>query len=272
MIMKKYILLVSLALVVVFSVGAKDLKVNLSNGKLTGAQFTTMAEGLSPETYDSLVLACVERGDVPSFMSRFKRIDTQISTPQGVVKAYYYVAPDYLCIGTDQDFIRIPMQPKTAQRIANKYNCFLSTRKISDDVYRAAKVKLAPMPMMCEREKFNTFVLHNYIIEGQRKGAQGLIAGHKKDVIITTAIPQNPKADRVALYGWHRLDGRAIQPIYTGHVDWYIDYSHGFRLVHRDIWVDGLKMDYRDVMADPVLMKILVDEDNADFTAYPTKE
>ena len=26
-------------------------------------------------------------------------------------------------------------------------------------------------------------------------------------------------------------DGKPIQPLYTGHVNWYVDYSHGVRLV-----------------------------------------
>jgi len=43
----------------------------------------------------------------------------------------------------------------------------------------------------------------------------------------------------VAIYGWHKLDGKPIQPLYTGHVDWYVDYSHGIRLVSRTIYIDN---------------------------------
>lgn len=122
-------------------------------------------------------------GDFPRFMRHFQRVDTRIVTSDGrTVKAHYYVAPDYLCVGTDEDFLRLPLTPRAAQRIADLLGCFLSTPTICDQVYRAARVKLEPMPMMCERESFRTFVVHNYIIEGQRKGRKGLIAGHKKDV------------------------------------------------------------------------------------------
>ena len=41
------------------------------------------------------------------------------------------------------------------------------------------------------------------------------------------------RPNRVAIYGWHYLNGQPIQPTYAGHVDWYIDYSHGIRPVRR---------------------------------------
>jgi hypothetical protein len=83
---------------------------------------------------------------------------------------------------------------------------------------------------------------------------------------------QCDRPDREALYGWHMLDGTPIQNVYVGHVDWYVDYSHGIRLVRRDIWVDGIKMDYLDVFADKRLAPILTYEFPVLFTAYPTKE
>jgi hypothetical protein len=72
----------------------------------------------------------------------------------------------------------------------------------------------------------------------------------------------------VAIYGWHKLDGKPIQPLYTGHVDWYVDYSHGIRLIHRTIWVNGKSMDYVDVMKDKVLKRLLCDEEACDVYRY----
>lgn len=34
------------------------------------------------------------------------------------------------------------------------------------------------------------------------------------------------KTNRVTIYGWHKLDGKPIQPLFTGHVDWYVDYFY----------------------------------------------
>ena len=73
----------------------------------------------------------------------------------------------------------------------------------------------------------------------------------------------------MAIYGWHHLTGQPIQPLYTGHVDLYVDYSHGIRLVYRTIFVNGKPMDYIDVLKDPVLSRLLCDEDSCDFYRYP---
>ncbi|MBX7119558.1 MAG: hypothetical protein K1X31_11210, partial [Gemmatimonadaceae bacterium] len=51
-----------------------------------------------------------------------------------------------------------------------------------------------------------------------------------------------------------------IQPLYVGHVDWYVDYSHGIRLVRRLMRVDGVAMPFERIAADPVLHVLVSDE------------
>lgn len=197
------------------------------------------------------------------------KINTSIIDSSGkTIKAYYYAMPDYLSIGSDDDFARIPLTPISAQKIADSLNCFLPTRKIVNDIYKQAVVKLEPMPMYAFRDSAPTFYHHHLIIEGQRKGKKGLIAGIKKDVVISDKLTRDTKKNRVAIYGWYKPDGKPIQPLYTGHVDWYVDYSHGIRLIHRTIWVEGKAMDYIDVMKDKVLKRLLCDEDACDVYRY----
>ena len=86
-----------------------------------------------------------------------------------------------------------------------------------------------------------------------------MIAGIKKDVVICNAIKTKP--GYVAIYGWHYLTGVRIQPLYTGHVDWYVDYSHGIRLVNTVVRVDGMAMNAYDILNDPILYKLLSDEE-----------
>ena len=220
---------------------------------------------------DSLAVQLILAGDVPKFLHSFVRIRTSItdSASGATIRASYYVAPDYLSIGSDDDWARIPLTPMAAQRVADSFNCFLPTRKMVNDIYAQAKVKLEPVPMYAFRDSSITMWQHHLIIEGQRRQRKGLIAGIKKDVVITGKIPRDPKPDRVAIYGWHRLSGVPIQPLYTGHVNWYVDYSHGIRLVYRTIFVDGKAMDYIDVLKDPRLSRLLCDEDSCDFFRYP---
>ncbi|GHV16265.1 hypothetical protein FACS1894169_09730 [Bacteroidia bacterium] len=239
---------------------------------MLGKELVNQMSKLSADARDLFIEECFNSGNRPDFMNKFARVDVRTTDKDGkIVEGYYFVAPDYLCIGTNNDFIRMPVQPATAQRIADKSGCFLSTRKISDDVYNSAVVKLEPHPLTKDRDSLYTFIEHNNIIEGQRAGRSGLIAGHKKDVIITQRLLESPKDDRVALYGWHKPDGKPIQPIYTGHVDWYLDYSHGIRLVKDTIYVEGKPMHYIDVMKHPVYSRLISDEEPCDYYAYPTE-
>jgi hypothetical protein len=184
------------------------------------------------------------------------------------VNAEYFVSPDYLSIGTDADFARIPLTPMTAQKIADSLHCFLPTRKMVNDIYLQAVIKLEPVPLLSHRDSALMFWHHHLIIEGQREGKKGLIAGIKKDVVISSKISRDPKPNRVAIYGWHKPDGKPIQPLYTGHVDWYVDYSHGIRLVYRKIKVNGKWMDYKEVLQHPVYKSLLCDEEFCDYYNY----
>ncbi|WP_202552332.1 hypothetical protein [Ginsengibacter hankyongi] len=212
-------------------------------------------------------------GNVPSFLRKFVKIKTSITTSKGKkINAVYFVLPDYLSIGSDKDFARIPLTPMAAQSIADSLHCFLPTRKMVNDIYKAAKMKLEPVPMYAFRDSAVTMYQHNLIIEGQRRLRKGLIAGIKKDVVISGKIIRDHKPNRVAIYGWHKLDGNPIQPLYTGHINWYVDYSHGIRLVYSTIYINKKPMDYIDVLKDKTLRNLLCDEDDCDFYRYDTSD
>jgi hypothetical protein len=240
-----------------------------SINRLSGSDFFKLVAGKSKDEREALAVKEILSGNLPSFLKRMVRVNTSITDSSGKrIHAYYYTTPDYLSIGTDDDFARIPLTPISAQKIADSFNCFLPTRKIVNDIYEHAVVKLEPMPMYAFRDSSPTFMHHHLIVEGQRKQRKGLIAGIKKDVVISDKLIRDPKKNRVAIYGWHNLDGKPIQPLYTGHVDWYVDYSHGVRLIHRTIWVDSKAMDYVDVMKDKVLKRLICDEDACDVYRY----
>jgi hypothetical protein len=237
----------------------------------TGSEFYKSVFAIDRLQREELAKKAILAGDIPPFLRSFIAIRTSLTTAQGkTINAVYFVLADYLSIGSDNDFARIPLTPMAAQIIADSLHCFLPTRKIVDDIYKAAAIKLEPVPMYALRDSAVTMYHHNLIIEGQRRLRKGLIAGIKKDVVITGQIPRDPKPDRVAIYGWHKLDGTPIQPLYTGHVNWYVDYSHGVRLVYRTIYVSGKPMDYVDVLKDSVLRGLLCDEDDCSFYRYDT--
>ena len=226
---------------------------------------------------DSFALKEVLAGNIPGFLERFVPIHISIvdTTTGRTIKATYYVAPDYLSIGSNDDWARINITPMAAQQIADSFHCFLPTRKMVDDIYKAASLKLEPVPMYAFRDSTPAMWQHHLVIEGQRKERKGLIAGIQKDVVISGKIIKDGKPDRVAIYGWHQLNGKPIQPLYTGHINWWVDYSQGIRLVYRKIKVKGADkragekwMDYTAILKDPVLQRLLCDEESCDFYRY----
>ncbi len=237
---------------------------------LTGNDFYHQAFVMKWAARDSFAVKEALAGNLPSFLKEFVPVNVSItdSSSGKKISATWYVAPDYLSIGTDNDWARINITPYAAQKIADSFHCFLPTRKMSDDIYKAAAVKLEPVPMYAFRDSTPTMWHHHLIIEGQRKGRKGLIAGIQKDVVISGKVSRDPKPERVAIYGWHKLDGKPIQPLYTGHIYWWVDYSQGVRLVYRKIKVGGKWMDYTDVLKDPKLQRLLCDEEFCDFYRY----
>ena len=235
-----------------------------------GREFYEQAAAMNWKARDSFAVQELTAGNMPSFLKKFTPIQVSVidSSTGKKISGTYYVMPDYLSIGTDKDWARIPLTPMAAQEVADRLDCFLPTRKMVNDIYKAASIKLQPVPLFAFRDSTVTMWHHHLIIEGQRQGRRGLVAGIKKDVVISGKITREARANRVAIYGWHQLNGIPIQPLYTGHVNWWVDYSHGIRLIYKKIKVGRNWMNYEDVLRHPVLSKLLCDEENCDFFRY----
>ena len=107
------------------------------------------------------------------------------------------------------------------------------------------------------------FVRHDSIIETARQANKfstaTLVAGHKKDIVITNRIAREP--GRLFIYGWHYQDGKPIQPLSAAHSVNYVDYSHGVRLIRDEVLVDGKIYSLKKLLQDPLLYKLFSDED-----------
>ena len=70
----------------------------------------------------------IARGNVPEFLRSLKAVRLQTRSAQGDVReAICFVTPDYLAVGNDHDFFRLPMTPQTAQAIADAADASLTT-------------------------------------------------------------------------------------------------------------------------------------------------
>jgi len=241
------------------------------SSSLTGTAYYKSLFASGWQQRDSVTTAELLRGNMPAFLKRLVpiRVSAIDSATGKKIKAVYFVTPDYLSVGTDADWARVHLTPGAAQKVADSLHCFLPTTKMVDAIYHAAKLKLEPLPLFAHRDSTPTMYHHHLIIEGQRKGRKGLIAGIKKDLVITGRLHRDSRSNRVAIYGWHKPGGVPIQPLYTGHVNWWVDYSQGIRLVYRKIKMNGQWMDYTDVLKHPVYKNLICNEEFCDYYRYP---
>jgi hypothetical protein len=213
------------------------------------------------------IYKAIASGNIPGFLRKTLTLHAVFEDLNGGRHSVIYeVMPDYLAVGSDGDFCRVPMNPRSAQRLATLFGASLVTSALSDHIYSQAELKLTPfnyVPVGNANELVSKFVDHNTQIEKQLSEAGGrhgqLVAGIKKDIILSSRITE--KHDRVVLYGWHKPDGIPIQPVYSGHVWWYVDYSHGIRLINNQVILDGRPALVSDILKDPVLFRVLSDED-----------
>ncbi len=227
---------------------------------VTGSEFARRTTGRSGSERQRQAVAELERGNVPDFLRVLVPVRTTHATPGGkTLTATLWVSPDYLAIGSDADFLRIPLTYPSATRVAGRWGFALPTRRIVDAIYEQADHRLEPRPMKPgPRMRSSVYYLaHQRTVEEQRAGRRlgELVAGHKKDVVITNRLKS--KKGRIAIYGWHQAKGRPIQPLSTVHDARYADYSHGLRLVHERVWVDGEPRSLYELLEDPALAPLV---------------
>jgi hypothetical protein len=229
----------------------------------TGSAFIERLRDLSDDAREHEILEQLQLGNLPSFLRQLRPVDVVAKGADGRRhRGRYWVMPDYLAIGTDEDFVRIPMTPITAQLVADRFDCVLPTRRMVEQIFRKSRIHLAPEPLPAGPDMTSSeyFRRHNELISAQLKGkAPGeLVSGHKKDVVTTKRLLRNPA--RVAIYGWHKRDGRPIQSLSLYHPNSYVDYSHGIRLVGAVMLVDGAQRSVAEVLKNPALAPLLSDE------------
>lgn len=227
----------------------------------SGSEFGKQVQRLSGESRERAILRELRRGNMPSFLRAMQAVNVEASIQGKRVKATYWVTPDYLAVGSDSDFLYIPMTPLTAQRVADHFGFLLPTRKIVNDIYAQAEFRVQPRPMKPGPSMGTSsyYSQHNALISPELpSNHKQLIAGHKKDIVLTNKLCTQRR--RVAIYGWHKASGKPIQPLSLVHGESYADYSHGVRLVAGMMLLDGQPRPVAEVLEDPIYAVLLSDE------------
>jgi hypothetical protein len=244
---------------------------------------------------EALILeAAIARGGIVAWLL------SPVVTELGGHTFEFWAAADYFAIGEPDDYVRVPVAGSTAQALADAVGMALPTPRMVDQIWLQAAAKLPPITLPqiggqqshADQTSGAFYAKHSRAIDAQRLSlgapSSGLVAGHKKDVVLCNALvlpSPNPKTppvgNRVAIYGWHQAKPQLpcgnpatpgvcpIQGMSVIHELSYGDYSHGVRFVSPDVRVDGELRTLASVLGDPELAAAWSHEGPLKLTRYP---
>ncbi|MBN1170281.1 hypothetical protein JXA56_04605 [Candidatus Micrarchaeota archaeon] len=250
---------------------------------LRGSQFMTGIKMIYGPEYESAVIREVMSGNVPDFMrpENWREV-TLTGTVDGMeVEIIIRVAPDYLAIGSNEDYVRVPLSPVALQRLAGQLDMALPTKKVVDAVYVQAKKENGLLDLIdageisretgMKLDRSTKYMLspefawsQSVIADGKIKQRNlpkyGIVCGQKKDVI----IHQVPKEHRGNLVQYRPNHPQGLD--YGAHPKDHSDYSLGARFVDQHVTVrirgnrvTEIEARYGDIINDPKFYKILSD-------------
>lgn len=254
-----------------------------------------------PEAREAAFWAELQKGNYPGFVSRFAPVTM---TDKAGRRATFQVSVDYVAVGTDEDWLRFPLSGYYASRVADVFGCLLPTNRLVLETYRQAAIKLVAHPFDCQGtgsgkwQRSNAAILaHEDVLQGRVACKRGqripsvdgklnpllgahdgvcaiagahpgvLVSGHKKEVIVS----HENLAERLAFWGFFTAAGKPIQSGFAcRHGPGFSDYSHGVRLVKADVDLDGKRVSYAELIADPAYAGLMFEGGAVcPKTAYP---
>ena len=185
--------------------------------------------------------------------------------------------PDYLAIGSNEDFVYIPMNGITFGLICAAWGGSPPTKKIVSFTHKYAKrIDFRPMtptqgfPYDHSMMHTDRYVIYNGWCKKAREKAGvklgELVSGHKKDVILDPYL-EEVQWKKVGVFGGY-IGTRPIHN-FEGHSHlWsYKDYSHGCRVVDQEVvFEDGSIDTVKNILEDKNRFRLL----NGHPDAYPT--
>ena len=90
---------------------------------IEGSEFVNQVAGLSATDREQAVVREILSGNIPSFSRKLKPIKVIETVNAKSYEIIFYTTYDYIAIGSDQDYLYIPMTPSTGQYLADHMNC-----------------------------------------------------------------------------------------------------------------------------------------------------
>lgn|SRR3990172_1993626 len=196
-------------------------------------------------------------GCIPDFLCRWMVVNLAVDDHELEICCL----PDFFCLGTDADWVFVPMGALTAERLAQHFNAHLPTPKLVDFIYTASTRQVAQPwgppydSTMTDTARWGKQTQKIRSASGFVPGA--LNEGHLKNVCVSKRM-NNTCGEWLSFYGWFNAKGKPIQGNnVNAHGVEYADYAHGVRFIHNELVVDGEVMLFDDVLKHPVLYPLL---------------
>jgi hypothetical protein len=230
---------------------------------------------LTVEEREARVRDEVARGNVPTWLRRLQPVETTIEVDGREHRLTFWAAPDYLAIGSDDDYFYVPLSPGAARDIARHAGAALPTPGMVDAIWRAARHRLVPIRIQPDETMWSVRVFrrHDSLVQAQRRQYRArpgaFTAGHKLDVVAVVGADggagpgpgeesrpgsgsdDGPGDGRLGLYGWHLSNGTPLQPLHPVDPALPPHFSMGVRLVHRLALLDNRETDLACLLRTP---------------------
>lgn len=237
-----------------------------------GREFFSELKAAKTGEREGLVYEQIENGNIPAHLEGLRPIQTIQRDSRGRKHTVtYWTMPDYVGIGSDEDFVRMPMSYRWSKHTSNEFGLDIPTDLMVDELYKQADIKVAPRPLPTKGMAHpNAFERHHDIIQGQLGDYElgSIPGGIKKDNIVHPNL--SLRKDGMIIYGWHRLNGKRIQNpnVNRMHIDYHNDYSQGLRPVAPFVEIDGEIYSLADAVEDEELAKLLNRRGAFPYTMY----
>ena len=168
----------------------------------TGSEFVREITALSETQRESAILEQALEGNFPTFLRHSEPVTlTGHSAAGDQVSITLCVSPDYLAIGSDTDYLYVPMRLRTAIAVANHYDSLLPTRRMVDAIYSQAVVHLAPQPLPAGAQPLTSRIIAAQdailITTDHTAVDYNLIAEHAKLIIDSRGVYRKPRTNVV---------------------------------------------------------------------------
>jgi hypothetical protein len=266
---------------------------------MKGSEFLKLVWDMSDPKRDALALSTMLAGNTPEFMEHLQTCRTSAVIDGGDYELTYLTPPDYLSIGTNEDFVRWPLIQPSLQSFCDARmlvsasdptdrtsKFYIPSKKIVKNTWQSTSFKIDPQALSrpCEKTEKNPLgICHPGLAtsviakENERVNEAlakaGVIFGANYSAFTRTkkAYITRPNLDgkNMAFGGWFWPNGSQIQPWdWSFHEAGYEDYSHGCDLVYWQVSVNGVPFSFDEVCLHPKL-HVLVSDDGPFNPRFP---